>query len=99
VSSCGLIHLMPVLEELHGPLMLLSLFHGAERAEVPPPAGLRVDFAGIEPILARFQFANHDAPPGGKTSFTALNQQVANNVPRLSHDLAASPDETTKLRH
>jgi hypothetical protein len=43
--------LMP-LEILHRALVLLRRRARTERAEIPPPAGLRILLAGIEPVFA-----------------------------------------------
>jgi hypothetical protein len=39
--------------------MLLGGFARGESSQVPPPAGLRIELAGIEPIFARFKFSDH----------------------------------------
>src|SRR5262249_36307047 len=50
----------PALEELHRALMLLGRLPASKRAEIAPLAGARVLLARIEPVLARFQLADHD---------------------------------------
>ena len=55
---------MFVLEELHGPLVFLRGLTRRKRAEVFVLAALRIDFARIEPVLTRFQFADHGSAPG-----------------------------------
>ena len=47
------------LEILHGALMLFGSGARLEGSKVAAPAGLRIDLAGIEPVLARSQFADH----------------------------------------
>jgi hypothetical protein len=50
--------LMP-LEILHRALVLLRCRTGGECAEIPPPAGLRILLARIEPVFAGSKFADH----------------------------------------
>ena len=52
--------LVTVFEELYRSFVFLSSTARGERAQVPALAGLRINFAGIEPVLAGFEFANHD---------------------------------------
>lgn len=54
-------------EILDRPLMFLCGGAAGERAEVPPLPSFGIDFARIQPILARFEFADHPCPsfPGG----------------------------------
>jgi hypothetical protein len=47
------------LEELHRALVLLRRSARLERTEIPALAGLRILLAGVEPVLARAEFANH----------------------------------------
>src|ERR1043165_5992230 len=49
------------LEVLHGPLVLLRRLARLERAEMAALAGLRILFARVEPVFARFQLADHGA--------------------------------------
>jgi hypothetical protein len=51
------------LEILHGTLMLFGRRTRRKRAEVAAAAGLRVDFARIEPIAARLELADHRRLP------------------------------------
>jgi hypothetical protein len=55
------------LEELNFALMLLGCFTSREGPKVTPLAGLRILFTGVQPILSRFEFANHNSisPPSG----------------------------------
>ena len=53
------------LEILYVALVLFGRRAGLERAEVAALAGSGIDLAGIEPVLAGFQFANHDRPLSG----------------------------------
>jgi hypothetical protein len=46
-------------EELYGTLMLFRFLKRRERAQVATLAGLGILFARIQPVFARFQFANH----------------------------------------
>src|SRR5205823_3920220 len=48
-----------VFEVLHRALVLLGLGARAERAQVAALAGPGIDFAGVQAVLARFQFAYH----------------------------------------
>src|SRR5215813_11706644 len=48
-------------EILNGALVLFGSGTRLERTEVAAPAGLRIDLAGIEPVLAGLQFADHGA--------------------------------------
>jgi DNA-binding response OmpR family regulator len=50
--------LMP-LEILHRALVLLRRRASGERAEIPPPAGLRILLARVEPVLAGSKLADH----------------------------------------
>ena len=47
------------LEILHRALVLLGGGAGLERAEIAPPAGLRVELARIEAVAAGLKFADH----------------------------------------
>src|SRR5690349_3559274 len=47
------------LEKLHGALVLLGARPARKRAEVSAPAGLRIDLARVEPVLAAPEAANH----------------------------------------
>ena len=47
------------LEILHGALVLLRRGSAVERAEIAPPAGLRIHFARIKTIFAGRKFSNH----------------------------------------
>src|SRR5205823_4587988 len=60
-----------VFEVLHGPLVLLGLGAGGESTEVAAFAGARIELARVEPVLARFQFADHGR---------ALNEMSSGNV-------------------
>src|SRR6266849_5114891 len=51
------------LEVLHGAFASFRPRARRERAEIAPPACLRIDFARIEPILARLELADHATPP------------------------------------
>jgi hypothetical protein len=48
------------LEELHGALVLLRRGTARKRAEIAPPAGLRIFLSRIEPVFAGRELANHD---------------------------------------
>src|SRR5438105_538684 len=52
------------LEKLHGALVLLRGGTAAKGAEIAPPAGLRIDFARIEPVFAGGELANHGGCSG-----------------------------------
>jgi len=54
------------LEELHGALVLLRLSAAPKGAEIAAPAGLRIYFTRIEPVLAGCELANYgqQAPDG-----------------------------------
>jgi hypothetical protein len=47
------------LEKLYGALVLLRRGGATERAEITPPAGLRIFLARIEPIFAGGELADH----------------------------------------
>jgi hypothetical protein len=49
------------LKPLNFPLMLLSGLAGTKCAKVAAMAAMGVQFAGIKPIFAGFEFANHKA--------------------------------------
>src|ERR1019366_10202871 len=73
--------LMP-LEILHGALVLLRGRARFEGAEIAALAGFRIDLAGIEPVLARWQFADH----GTRALFSEtprVNRDCRSLVPRL----------------
>src|SRR5439155_12339478 len=59
--------LMP-LEILHLALVLFRRRPRFEGAEIAALAGLRIDLSGIEPVLARSQFADHGTPPPSYSS-------------------------------
>lgn len=54
--------LMP-LEILHCTLVLLGSGAGFERAQISASLGLRVDFTGVQPVLARTKFSYHVQGP------------------------------------
>src|SRR5437773_7688655 len=58
--------LMP-LEILHVALVLFRSRPRFEGAEIAALAGLRIHLSGIEPVLPRLQFADHDTPPPSRT--------------------------------
>src|SRR5207244_5649389 len=64
--------LMP-LEILHLALVLFRRRPRFEGAEIAALAGLRIDLSGIEPVLARSQFADHGTPPPSR-------------IPRINRD-------------
>ncbi len=47
------------LEILHGPLVLLRGGAARKRAQIVPPAGLRIYFTRIEPVLSGRELADH----------------------------------------
>jgi hypothetical protein len=47
------------LEELHRSLVLLSGLAGPERAQIATLPGFRVLLAGVEAVLAGFEFSDH----------------------------------------
>src|SRR5437879_7682231 len=51
--------LVPALEELHGPFVLLGLLERVKGAEVAALAGARVELSGVQAIVAGSQFAYH----------------------------------------
>jgi uncharacterized protein (DUF433 family) len=53
-------------EILHRALMFFSGGEGGKRTQIPPFAGLGIFLARIEPILAVFQFADHDSLGGNQ---------------------------------
>src|SRR6185437_7958303 len=55
-------YLVP-LEILHVALVLLGRGARLEGTEIAALAGLRIDLAGIKPVLARLQFADHGCGP------------------------------------
>ena len=50
---------MAALEELHFSFVLLGLLATVKGAEVSTPARFWIHFAGIEPVVPRFQLTNH----------------------------------------
>jgi hypothetical protein len=54
---------MFVFEKLHGPFVLFGRFSGVEHAKILAFSSLAIEFSRIEPILTRFEFANHCLPP------------------------------------
>src|SRR5258708_38378352 len=60
---CGRGAASMTLEILHGTLMLFGRRTRRKRAEVAAAAGLRVDFARIEPIAPRLELADHRRRP------------------------------------
>src|SRR6266446_8267956 len=52
-------HALMPLEILHLALVLFRSRARFEGAEIAALAGLRIDLSGIEPVLARLQFADH----------------------------------------
>jgi hypothetical protein len=58
MGASGWAKSMP-LEKLHGALVLLRRRAAGEGAEIAPPAGLRIDFARIEPVFAGGELADH----------------------------------------
>src|SRR5262249_18399261 len=59
------------LEVLDRPLVGLRRVPCPERAQVAPPAGLRIPLAGIEPILSRAELADHRASPHASAPVSA----------------------------
>jgi hypothetical protein len=57
-----------VLEKLHGSFVFFRGASATERPKVPSSSTLGIDLARIQPILARFQFANH----GGSSEAISL---------------------------
>jgi hypothetical protein len=51
-----------MLEILDGSLMGLCSRSRLERAQIATLSGPRVLFSGVEPILAGFEFSDHDQP-------------------------------------
>jgi hypothetical protein len=62
-KSYGFTMTSMMLEVLHGALVPLGRRAGRKRAEVAAAAGLRADFARIEPIAARLELADHRRLP------------------------------------
>jgi hypothetical protein len=66
------------LEILHGALVLLRGGAARKRAEIAPPAGLRIYFTRIEPVLSGRELADHgDFPIGGALLVHVSNRPVA----------------------
>jgi hypothetical protein len=76
------------LEILHLALVLFGRRARLEGAEIAALAGLGIGFAGIEPVLAGLQFADH----GGISSYATLNGGRLPGVPwhDPAHDRPAS---------
>jgi hypothetical protein len=55
--------LSPMLEILHGALMLLSLLTRVKSAKIAPLSRFRVFLRGIEPIFSGLEFSNHNYLP------------------------------------
>ena len=96
-----------MLEVLDGPLVLLGLGSTGERAEVPPLAGLRIELAGIQPILAGFEFADHGITTTGDTRIICISCAdcvfTFFRLPRfdgslLPHGLSISPNVKGEMR-
>jgi hypothetical protein len=47
------------LEVLHRTLVLLGCGARLERSQILAPSGLRIEFAGIQPVLARAELSYH----------------------------------------
>ena len=73
--------LMP-LEILHVALVLFRSRARFEGAEIAALAGLRIHLSGIEPVLARLQFADHDTLPPSR--IPRINRDGRALVPRWS---------------
>src|ERR1700716_3849796 len=88
-------HLMP-LEILHLALVLFRRRARFEGAEIAPPPGLRIHFAGIEPVLARTYFADH----GTRASFSihCINRDRRALVPTSSSFRDGPKDQTSDVQ-
>jgi hypothetical protein len=53
---------MPAFEKLHFPLVLLGFCQRIEGAQVFVLAGPGINGSGIQPVSARFKFADHGSP-------------------------------------
>src|SRR5437899_533201 len=60
------------LEKLHGALVLRRRGTAPKSAEIAPPAGLRIFLAGIEPVFAGGELADHG---GGSRKCAAFTRQ------------------------
>src|SRR6266516_3786129 len=90
--------LMP-LEILHVAFVLFGRRARFEGAEIAALAGLRIHLSGIEPVLARLQFADHDTPPPSRTP--RINRDCRALVPRSAfrvRSLSSRPGMTTALK-
>jgi hypothetical protein len=81
---------VPVLEELHGALVLLGLFAGGERAQVAALAGPGVHLPRIETVLSRLQLANHHFLAGKENRERVVSQFT----PKRMSFLGWPPDST-----
>src|SRR3977135_4579075 len=71
-SNRGPVSAPAALEILYRALVLQRRGTRREGAEVAALAGLRIDLARIEPVLARFELADHEASPRIAGLSTAL---------------------------
>src|ERR1700742_4427693 len=69
------------LEILHVAFVPLCRSARLEGAEIAALAGLRIDLAGIEPVFAGLQFADH-----GVASFDVLSRSIETAAPVFPHD-------------
>src|ERR1051325_3220660 len=71
------------LEVLHLALVLFGGFARREGAEIPAPAGLWIDLAGIQPVFARLEFADHGQHLNVAVALLRFKAQLAHQLPLL----------------
>src|ERR1700742_3923487 len=81
------------LEILHIAFVLLCRSARLEGAEIAALAGLRIDLAGIEPVFAGLQFADH-----GVASFDVLSGSIETAAPVFPHDEMNLPPRGSDVR-
>jgi hypothetical protein len=59
-AASQVMFLLVMLEILHGPLVFFRSSPRAKRAEIAALTGSRILLPRVEPILSRFQLADHD---------------------------------------
>jgi hypothetical protein len=68
-----------VLEILNGALMLLGLIARIERSQIATLASLWIQFPGIESVLARLEFADHEFLPNAESVLKESNISYSNS--------------------
>src|SRR3982751_3733941 len=82
------------LEVLHLPLMPFGSGARLERSETAPLAGLRIDLAGIQPVFAGAQLADHGRLP---MALTVLNGSDGGLVPAGATEQRSDASHQTEI--